>query len=216
MNTPSCRSSFASTAVQTLARIVPILMATVLGSCATTYEAPDAGTYEVTDSFSFHCDAPAGRYIDRTSEAAGAVTVTGFIRLIQRREHEAWAPTVSVLVEGEEERKRTGLQLSVHPQAPTTLRVMALLPASRPDRSPMRSVFVLLPTTDAPVPFELAFDASGRLSVKYQSSSYSVEVPGVHAERVVLSCATGEFEFTDVEVSSGRHAQEPLPSPSGK
>lgn len=93
---------------------------------------------------------------------------------------------------------RIGLQLSLYPQEPGIVNVMVY----RSGQPPMRWVFGKLSAAEAPVPFEVAMSAAGRLTVTYHGSSYSVGAPEVRPRRVVIGCSTGEFEFTDVRVSS--------------
>jgi len=90
------------------------------------------------------------------------------------------------------------LQLSLYPQEPGIVNVMVY----RSGQPPMRWVFGKLSAAEAPVPFEVAMSAAGRLTVTYHGSSYSVGAPEVRPRRVVIGCSTGEFEFTDVRVSS--------------
>jgi hypothetical protein len=153
----------------------------------------------VEQTFQFDCDVPPGKVSEWNGTVPPAMTqVSGRIQLIEARHDERWLPSASVRVVQAEE--KIGLRLYVTPDAPQVLQVELLRPGSKNQND--RGLLTTVPADTHSVAFTLSATAAGDIRVTIGGKDASLAATHFRAQKISLSCSTGEFKFVDVSVKS--------------
>jgi len=146
----------------------------------------------------FECDTPAGHFSYwKRSVSSGEIEITGKVTVNSLLKDKKWSPLASVVfLGGTEKRAQFGLRLYSTTKTPDAL-FPELLKVGGRDAIGMG----VLPRNKNPVPFSLRLDTTGLLKVTVSGSEASTNLGTFKPDAIELSCSTGDFEFTDVQVT---------------
>jgi hypothetical protein len=145
----------------------------------------------------FECDTPPGHYSYWTrSLSSGDISVEGTIAVNELRADKRWHPTVLISFSSNSPGERIGLQIYTLGSGSDELHLRVLLPGKDNEE-----LFATISRTEKLVPFTVSLSSSGTLKVTAAGHEHSAEVKGFTAEKLQLSCSTGDFEFQQIRVT---------------
>jgi hypothetical protein len=148
-------------------------------------------------TYEFDCDVPPGRASEWSGTVAQLLTgVSGHIELIEPRANERWNPIASVFLVRDD--ARVGLQLFVAKDAPDSLQIAVL----RPKSAGGREVLGTITWKGNRVPFSMSSTKAGEVTLSVAGKDVSLGVTEFRAEKISLSCSSGQFKFGEVSVES--------------
>jgi len=146
----------------------------------------------------FECDTPAGHfsYWKRTV-SAGAIDVSGKIRVNEMLKDKKWSSTAYVSLESEKSVKgRFGFRIFGIAKTPEFFFLELQKVGGREAIGIGR-----IAATKEPIPFTMSLDAAGFLKVTVAGADASAQLGAFKPETFELSCSTGDYEFTDVIIT---------------
>ena len=144
----------------------------------------------------FECDTPAGHSSHwSTTISSSKVAITGTIEIKEKLEHERWNPVASVFLIAKGSGSAFGLQVYTLKSQKEFL----FLRLTKPDAE-AEAPFAMLPADTTTIPFSLTLAANGTLDVTTADKSASISIKDFAAEKVMLSCSTGDFRFSSVKI----------------
>lgn len=148
--------------------------------------------------YKFECDTDAGKYSELNARAGGAnLKVTGVMQVMAARPSPQWPPDAGIVLAGEGQYPRVGLESFVLPDKPLVLQL-----AVRGARSPGdHTVFATLPLTDAQIPITLVLGEHGLLSVSAGAATTTVAIGELEVTRINLYCSSSYVRFSSVVAS---------------
>jgi hypothetical protein len=148
-------------------------------------------------TYEFDCDVPPGRASEWTGTVAPILTgISGHIELIEPRANERWNPVASVFLVRDD--VRVGLQLIVARDAPDSVQIAVL----RSNSSGGREVLGTAAWKANRVPFSMSSTKAGEVTLSVAGKDVSLGVTEFRAEKIALSCSSGQFKFGEVSVES--------------
>jgi len=170
-------------------------MKTFLASCAALLCA--TGVARATESaHEFECDTPAGHSSYwSTTISSKKVTITGTVTIKEKREHEQWNPVANVFLVSGDSGGALGLQIYTMKSQGDHL----LLGIAKP-HADLEPPFAMLPGDTTTIPFSITLAGDGKLTVTAADKSASTSIKDFAAEKVMLSCSTGDFHFASVKI----------------
>jgi len=146
-----------------------------------------------SEGYFFDCDVPAGNFSEWHGpiELAETIRISGTIEVVKLRHDKRWWPVGSIFLRnlgGES----IGLQVYVDWRDTDTF-LLGLF-------SGERKLLAEIPLTDEYIPFEFSLTRAGVLTATIAKHSESAEIDGFDAQRLALSCSSGQFKFRDIHV----------------
>ena len=169
-----------------------LLISLVIGHCCSLQAQALSAPYD------FDCDVPPGN----VSEWSGTLSsetlqIGGSIELIEPRQETRWLPVASVLLVGDDQTQRIGLQLFVSRDAPNDIQVATI----GADGAVGRTVLTSRSWKGGAVAFAMSLSRSGELRIDALGVSRSLDLAGFSPRKLTLSCSSAQFKFTDIVAS---------------
>src|ERR1700722_330740 len=141
--------------------------------------APGPGPYK------FECDTDAGKYSEFNAATGGTnLKVMGVMQVMAARPSPQWPPDAGIVLAGDGQYPRVGLESFVLPDKPLVLQL-----AVRGIRGPAdHTVFATLPLTEAEIPVTLMLGEHGLLSVSAGAATTTVAIGEFEVTRINLYC----------------------------
>jgi hypothetical protein len=144
----------------------------------------------------FECDTPEGHSSYwSTTISSKKVTVAGTIDIKEKREHDRWNPVANVFLIAKGSRDALGLQIYTLKSQSGFL----LLGLAKPNTD-LEPPFAMLPGDTTTIQFSMSLAGNGTLTVMAADKSTSTSTKDFVAEKVQLSCSTGDFRFSNVKI----------------
>ncbi len=147
--------------------------------------------------YSFNCDVPAGRLSTWTGPiyATKPFEVVGSLTIPTTRYDRRWWPVGSLFLEADDDRQ-VGIQFAVNPDEAEDLQIMLTFG----ERQTLATV--PFPEFEQSISFKLSLSSSGELTAEAGGNSVVLELGDFDANRMSMSCSSGEFTFDDVTIET--------------
>ena len=145
--------------------------------------------------YKFECDTDAGKYSELNATAGGTnLKVTGVMQVMAARPSPQWPPDAGIVLAGDGQYPRVGLESFVLPDKPLVLQL-----AVRGARGPAdHKVFATLPLAEAEIPITLVLGEHGLLSVSAGAATTTVSIGEFEVTRINLYCSSSYVRFSNV------------------